>query len=192
MSPVTLDPAPALVLIDLQEGIVALPTAHPADELVARAAALAAAFREHGLATVLVNVAGQAPGRTEADRPGGELPPGWTDLVAEIDPQPGDHRVTKLRWGAFHGTGLHAHLRDLGVTQIVLAGIATSMGVESTARSAHEHGYHVTLVTDAMTDTSAAAHDHSVTHVFPMLGQRATTEEILQQLSSRGPAGSLR
>ena len=52
--------------------------------------------------------------------------------------------------------------------------------------SAHEHGYHVTLVTDAMTDSSAAAHDHSVKHVFPMLGQRATTEEILQQLSSRG------
>jgi nicotinamidase-related amidase len=101
--------------------------------------------------------------------------------------------VTKLRWGAFHDTDLHAHLRDLGVTQIMLAGIATSMGVESTARSAHEHGYHVTLVTDAMTDTSGAAHDHSVTHVFPMLGQRAMTDEVLQQLSSRGlraPDGS--
>ncbi|HTW04245.1 MAG TPA: isochorismatase family protein [Streptosporangiaceae bacterium] len=162
MSPIALDPEPALVLIDLQEGIVGLPTAHPAGEVVTRAAALTAAFRERGLAVVLVNVAGQAPGRTEAGHPTGALPPGWADLVPEIDPQPCDHRVTKLRWGAFHGTDLHAHLQGLGVTQIVLGGIATSMGVESTARSAHEHGYHVTLVTDAMTDVSGPAHDHSV------------------------------
>ena len=184
MSSVPLDPTPVLVLIHLQEGIVGLATAHPADEVVARAAAVAAAFRERGLAVVLVNVAGQAPGRTEAGQAGDALPPGWADLVAELDQQPGDHRVTKFRWGAFHGTDLHGRLQNLGVTQIVLGGIATSMGVESTARSAHEHGYHVTLVTDAMTDASAAAHDHSVRHVFPMLGQRATTEEILAVLGA--------
>jgi nicotinamidase-related amidase len=190
MSPVTLDPTPALVLVDLQEGIVGLATAHPADEVVTRGAALAAAFRDHGLAVVLVNVAGQAPGRTEVGHPGGALPPGWADLVAEIDPQPGDHRVTKLQWGAFYSTDLHEHLQSLGVTQIVPAGIATSMGVESTARAAHEHGYHVVLVTDAMTDASVAAHDLSVEHVFPMLGQRTTTEEILEQLNSWALTGS--
>jgi nicotinamidase-related amidase len=190
MSPVTLDPTPALVLIDLQKGIVGLATAHPADEVVARGAALAVAFREHGLAVVLVNVAGQAAGRTEVGHPGGSLPPGWADLVAEIGPQPGDHRVTKLQWGAFYGTDLNEHLRSLGVTQIVLAGIATSMGVESTARAAHEHGYHVVLVTDAMTDVNIAAHDHSVEHVFPMLGQRTTTEAILEEVSSRTLTGS--
>ncbi len=93
--------------------------------------------------------------------------------------QPDDHLVTKLRWGAFHDTSLDGHLQELGVTQVVLAGIATSIGVESTARSAHEHGYHVVLATDAMTDRDPAAHDNSVERIFPKLGETATAAEIL-------------
>jgi len=182
MALTTLDPATALVVIDLQKGIVALPTAHPIGKVVQRAASLATAFRRHGLPVVLVNVAGRAPGRTDAGAPGDVPPPGWTDLVAELDPHADDYRVTKLRWGAFHGTSLDAHLQDLGVTQIVLAGVSTSIGVESTARSAYEHGYHVVLATDAMTDLSAAAHDNSVERIFPRLGETATTTEILAML----------
>jgi nicotinamidase-related amidase len=68
------------------------------------------------------------------------------------------------------------------VTQLVLAGVATSLGVESTARSAHEHGYHVVLATDAMTDREAAAHDNSIERIFPRLGETATTTEILEML----------
>ena len=90
--------------------------------------------------------------------------------------------VTKRNWGAFHGTDLDVQLRRRGVTQIVLGGIATSMGVESTARTAHEHGYHVTLATDAMSDMSPEAHENSVTRVFPRLGGTGTTEEILALL----------
>jgi nicotinamidase-related amidase len=90
--------------------------------------------------------------------------------------------VTKIRWGAFQGTSLDAHLRDLGVTQVVLAGVATSIGVESTARAAHEHGYHVVLATDAMTDTSPDAHANSIERIFPRLGETATTSEVLEML----------
>jgi nicotinamidase-related amidase len=187
MALTTLDPKPALVVIDLQKGIMTIPAAHPVDEVVERAARLAAAFRRSKLPVVLVNVKGAAPGRTEAGRSQQSRftpPPDWADLADELDAQPGDHRITKLRWGAFHDTSLDAHLRDLDVTQVVLAGVATSIGVESTARSAYEHGYHVVLATDAMTDTDAAAHDNSVTRIFPRLGETVTTSEIIDMLET--------
>jgi nicotinamidase-related amidase len=182
MALTTMDASPALVVIDLQKGIVTVPAAHPVSEIVAQAARLASAFRRHGLPVVLVNAAGRAPGRTEAGASPITPSPGWTEIVDELQPQPGDHRVTKLRWGAFYGTSLDAYLQEHGVTQVVLAGIATSAGVESTARAAHEHGYHVVLATDAMTDRSAEAHLNSVERIFPKLGETATTTEILGML----------
>jgi nicotinamidase-related amidase len=102
-----------------------------------------------------------------------------------LDRQPQDHVVTKRTWGAFTATGLEAHLKRLNVTQIVLAGVATSIGVESTARQAHELGFHVALAVDAMTDLSLEAHDNSVTRIFPGLGENATTHEILELLKKR-------
>lgn len=181
MSSFTLDRHAALVVIDLQKGIVAMPTAHPSQEIVARAAALARAFRSRALSVALVNVAGQAPGRTERQLDA-DLPPDWTELVPELGAEPGDHLVTKLQWGAFTGTSLDHILRRQGVTQVILAGISTSIGVESTARAAHELGYNVGLVTDAMTDLQDEAHRHSVEAVFPRLGERTTTAELLALL----------
>jgi nicotinamidase-related amidase len=184
----TLDPMPALVVIDLQKGLMSIPTVHPVPEVVDRAAHLASAFRRHRLPVVLVNATGRAPGRTEADRTRSSdisPAPDWADLVDELDVQPGDLLVTKQRWGAFHDTSLHAQLQELGVTQVVVAGIATSAGVESTARSAYEHGYNVVLATDAMTDRDPAVHDNSVQRIFPRLGETATTDEILDLLDRR-------
>ena len=182
MALTTIDATPALVVIDLQKGIVALPTAHPVDDVVRNSAELAAAFRRHGFPVVLVNVDGGAPGRTEAAPRGGDRPADWAELVAGLDPQPGDLRVTKRTWGAFHGTTIDERLKARGVTQVVLTGVATSAGVESTARAAHEHGYHVVLATDAMTDRSAELHANSVERIFPRLGETATTAEILAGL----------
>ena len=102
MTVTTLDPKTALVIIDLQKGIVARPTAHPVAEVVKRASGLAAAFRRHGLPVVLVNVAGAASGRAEQARSLGEFPAGWTDLVPELNQQPDDHTVTKQTWGALN------------------------------------------------------------------------------------------
>jgi nicotinamidase-related amidase len=181
-----LDPVPALVVIDLQKGIVSSPVA----DAVPNAAALAKAFRQHDLPVVLVNVTGRAPGRTDADNHGshsstGALPAGWADIIDELEPQPGDHRITKRRRSAFHDTGLDTLLRDLRVTQVVLAGVSTSSGVESTARSAHDHGYHVVLATDAMADPDPDSHRHSLMCVFPKLGETATTAEITNFLDRR-------
>ena len=125
MTVTTLDPQTALVIIDLQNGIVAYPTAHPTGEVVAHARALAEAFRRRGLPVVLVNVTGGAPGRAEQSRSMGELPAGWADLVPELERQPQDHAVTKRTWGAFTNTDLDAYLKKLGVSQVVIVGIAT-------------------------------------------------------------------
>ena len=179
----TLDPAPALVVIDMQKGIVSGPVAH----VVPHAASLAKSFRRHDLPVVLVNVTGRAPGRTDAGGHGraGTLPAGWADIIDELERQPGDHLITKRRRSAFHDTGLDTLLRDLGVTQVVLVGVSTSSGVESTARSAHDHGYHVVLATDAMADPDPDSHRHSLERVFPKLGETATSAEIIGFLDRR-------
>ncbi|MFE6489066.1 isochorismatase family protein, partial [Streptomyces sp. NPDC057757] len=183
-----LDDKTALVLIDLQAGTLAAPTRpYPAADVVARAAELADAFRSAGAPVVLVRMSNSSdgadatPGRSEAARPaGGRSRP--YDLGPLVEPpagHEGDVLVTKRAWGAFHGTDLDLQLRRRGVTQIVLGGIATSLGVESTARAAHEHGYHLTFAVDAMTDINEDAHRHSVSYVFPLIGEPGTTEEIL-------------
>ncbi|WP_230854646.1 isochorismatase family protein [Arthrobacter terrae] len=138
------------------------------------------AFRRHGLPVVLVNVTAGAPGRTEsgcgAQR---QRPVGWSNLVSGLNQQPDDLTVTKHTWGAFHDTDLRDHLAKRGVTQVVIAGVATSIGVESTARSAFELGFNVTLATDAMTDINREAHANSINRIFPRLGETGTTDEII-------------
>jgi nicotinamidase-related amidase len=134
-----------------------------------------------------VNVDGRAPGRTEAGSSSAARPvpaDGGTDFIPELGAQPGDKRITKRTWGAFHNTELDEYLRGQGVTQVVVVGVATSAGVESTARAAYEHGYNVVLATDAMTDLNADAHTNSVTRIFPRLGETATTDEILKELDA--------
>lgn len=185
MSLTTLDPKTALIVIDLQKGIVAFPSAHPMAEVVKHASSLAEAFRRHGLPVVLVNVAGGAPGRAEQTRSLRDLPADWTELVPELNRQPSDHTVTKKTWGAFTNTDLDAYLKKQSVTQVVIAGVATSVGVESTARYAHELGFNVTLATDAMTDMSADAHANSITRIFPRLGETGATQEIIALLEKR-------
>jgi nicotinamidase-related amidase len=180
----TIDPTPALIVIDLQKGITSFPTVHPASEIIASAATLARAFREAGLPVALVNVSGGAPGRNETPFPATPRPADWAELVPELDAQPSDLLVTKRTWGAFRDTGLETSLKERGVTQVVVCGIATSMGVESTARQAHEAGFHVVLATDAMTDRSPEAHANSLTRIFPRLGETGSVQEILALLAA--------
>jgi nicotinamidase-related amidase len=179
-----IDSNAALVVIDMQKGIVQLATAHPATQITARVAKLTRAFREYPLPVVLVNVAGLAPGRTDTKFKFSP-PADWTELIPELDLQPSDHLVTKLNVGAFHGTSLDLFLRRKGVTQIFLCGIATSMGVEATARSGYDHGYNVALIVDAMTDRDADSHQHSVEKSFPRIGETGTTEDVLALLKKR-------
>jgi nicotinamidase-related amidase len=178
-----LDPATALVVIDMQKGIVALPVAHPIQPIIDNVAALARAFRAKDLPVVLVNVAGRAPGRTETSF-NFAPPPDWAELIPELDQHASDFTVTKMNIGAFYGTALERILRRSGVTQVVLAGVATGSGVEATARQAYDQGYNVVLATDAMTDLDPEAHRHAVQKVFPRIGERAATDEIVARLKA--------
>ena len=184
MTVTVLDPNTALIVVDLQKGIVDLPFVHSIEEIVARTRSLIDTWRECNLPVVLVNVAGGAPGRTEQPRSSIPRPEGWTDFIPELDHQPSDIVVTKHTWGAFARTNLESRLTSSGVTQVVIVGVATGTGVESTARQAYELGFNVTLAIDAMSDRRAEAHDYSIKNVFPRLGETGTTREVIKLLNS--------
>lgn len=185
-----LDPKTALVVIDLQKGLQQYPCVHPFADIVANTARLAAAFRKAKLPVVLVTVEFSPDGgdriQTRTDAPArmpAKLPDGFSDVVEELSGHEMDIRVVKRQPSAFYGTDLDLHLRRRGVTGIVLAGVATSIGVDYTARAAHERNYNITFAKDAMTDLDPASHEFALGKSFPRLGETDTTDAILALLS---------
>jgi nicotinamidase-related amidase len=180
----------ALVLIDLQQGILPYAKApYDAAAVLAHAAPLAVAFRAAGSPVVLVKVGFSADGGdvlkaiVDAPNPPGAPPGNWLADTAELPPQPGDIHIVKRQWGAFHGTELDLQLRRRGIRTIVLAGIATAIGVESTARVAWELGYDIVFAEDATSGPDAAMHANSFEKVFPRLGRVRTTADVLAALT---------
>ena len=164
-----LDPArSALVLVDLMDRIVALPLEpRKGTEVLSAAEELATAFRSAGATVVLIRV--ERPGVTEQ-------PPG-SGLVAGLA-RDGDLEVVKRTIGGFQGTGLDGLLRGRGVNTLVFGGIATNLGVESTARAAGDLGYDLVFVEDAMAALTAAEHDASVRLDFPRLGTVVSAAQV--------------
>jgi isochorismate hydrolase len=111
-----------------------------------------------------------------------ELPADWNEIAPEIKTEPTDIFITKKPGVLFITQALHQELQKRGVTQIVLAGVATSIGVEATARSANEFAYNIAFASDAMTDMFAEAHEHSFKYIFPRIGEVGTTAEIIEKL----------
>ncbi|WP_405578322.1 isochorismatase family protein [Streptomyces sp. NBC_01190] len=168
--PPGLDPArTALVLIDLMDRLVALPLApYPGPQVLDAALGLIRAFRAAGAPVVAVRV--RRAGAVEQ-------PPG-SDLVTEVAAA-ADLVVVKHTIGAFQDTGLHQKLQERGVRTLVLGGIATNLGVESTARAAADLGYGLVFAMDAMSGLTAAEHEASVTLDFPRLGTVAKASEVV-------------
>lgn len=185
---IDIDPAStALVLIDLQKGILANTlTPISGTELLERGRGLAERFRAAQATVVLVNVAFSADGgdllRQRVDQPApalkGPLPEDWAELPAGLA-QPGDLRITKRQWSAFHGTELDLQLRRRGIRTIVLGGVSTHIGVESTARQAYEHGYELVIVTDVITGAGAEGHEMSMKHILPRLARLASSQDLV-------------
>ncbi|MDG6990785.1 MAG: hydrolase [Nitrososphaerota archaeon] len=184
----------ALVVIDLQKGIASM-EAQPYDAklVVANAAKLASAFRARKMPVFLVHVT-RSSGTTLqtisdtsfAQR--SDVPSDWADIVSEMGPEPSDVVITKRQWGAFYGTDLELRLRRGGLDTIVLCGIATTYGVESTARFAYEYGFQQIFAEDAMTDRSKEAHFNAVEYVLKRMGRVRKTAEILAALEALPPA----
>jgi nicotinamidase-related amidase len=188
MSPI-LDPIKtALVLIDLQHGIVAFPAQpHASSKVVERSRSMAESFRKKGSPVVYVRVdlSDMLPIIVDVSHsdPNAVIPAIASELVPDAGFQKGDLLVTKRHWGAFGQTGLEDALRGRGVDTIVLAGLATNFGVESTARQAVGLGFQVVIAEDACSSISPDAHTFAVKTIFPLIGRVRTVAEVIDALA---------
>lgn len=180
----------ALVLIDLQKGIVPFAGGpHTGAEVLEKAGSLLRRFHELGSTVVLVRVGWSADGgdalRQPVDQPSAArtFPADWLEFADGLDIADSDIRVMKRQWGAFYGTDLELQLRRRGIEQIVLGGIATNIGVESTARNAWELGFGIVFAEDAMSTFSAEHHAFAIKTIFPRLGRVRATAQVLDMLS---------
>lgn len=180
----------ALVVIDLQEGI--LPFAggpHSANQVVEKAAILARQCREKNMPVFLVRVGWSADFAdalkqpADAALPGHDvLPDNWWHPPVALGAQESDIVIIKRQWGAFYGTDLELQLRRRGIDTIILCGIATNIGVESTARNAWELGFSLVIAEDACSAASAEQHQTSLDYIFPRIARVRSTDEILSAL----------
>jgi nicotinamidase-related amidase len=198
MEPLTLDPSrSALVVIDMAKGILSFPSKpYPVPDILANTVHLAEAARQTGTFVVLVHVdfvddKDRLHPITDAEtRMSAQRPAGWADIAPELGPRPSDHVVTKRQWGAFFGTDLDLQLRRRGIDTIILCGIATNIGVETTAREAYQHGYNQVFAEDAMNALSEEEHRHSCTYLLPRMGRIRSTDEIVAAINA-GQSGVL-
>ena len=195
----TIDKQTALILIDLQKGIVRMDTVHPVKDILLKASMLVDVFRVANLPIVIVHVNPIDAAWTKTRVEVSALPQnlfmqtiarmampvmGFTDIVPEIKIQPEDILIEKKSWNAFFQTPLDKELKKRKVTQLVFAGISTSIGVEGSARAASELGYNLIFAIDAMTDKVKEAHDNSIHNIFPRIGELSNVMEITRKLSS--------
>ncbi|MGP7815576.1 hydrolase [Niallia sp. 01092] len=178
----------ALVVIDLQKWLGNQYAPYSAEQVIHNASALADSFRKTGAFVSLVRVSSKdmkdiPHPKLDIAPPPLNMPNGWDEFVQELNVSKSDHIVTKKQWGAFYGTDLDLQLRRRGIDTIVLCGIATGLGVDTTAREAFMHGYNLIFSIDAMTGFSQEEHDHVKNFIFPRIGKIRTTSEIIKSMN---------
>jgi len=177
----------ALVAIDLQDGIVNSPhLPYSGAEVVDKTSNLIKAFNDKGALVVLVRVSSidgndMVKPKTDSAINSIKFSEGWDIFVPEIEDK-NAITITKRQWGAFYGTELDLQLRRRGIDTIVLCGISTSIGVDTTAREAYQHGYNQIFVEEAMTAGTKEEHDYVCKYIFPRIGKIRTSEEVISSL----------
>ncbi|MFP6850441.1 MAG: hydrolase [Pseudomonas sp.] len=190
MESLTLENA-ALLVVDVQKGILQLPLApHAGTAVLGNSSRLAEAFRSSRAPVALSSVAWAAdfsdaltqPVDRPLPMPEGGLPADWAELPGDLSVNGGDIVFTKRQWNAFYGTELDLQLRRRGIKTLVITGVATNMGVESTARAAYDLGYQLVFAEDAISSVSPEMHAFAFQTIFPMIGRVRTTEQIIAAL----------
>jgi len=182
----------ALVVIDLQKGIVSMQTEpHSSKVVIENTVKILTEARRRDIPVFLVHVT-PSPDLKDALRPVSETSyqmskydSSWSEYVPELSIQPSDFLITKHQWGAFYGTDLDLQLRRRGIDTIILCGISTNFGVESTGRFAYEYGFNQIFVSDAMAARSKEEHEHPLKYIFPRLGLIRTTNEVLKAFNHK-------
>jgi nicotinamidase-related amidase len=181
----------ALVIIDLQRGIVGRETApHSASKVIENSARIGRRCKDAGGLIVPVHVTFSASGADRLQQaidvpmalPPGGLPANWAEFVPEIAALDAEVVITKRQWGAFHGTELDLQLRRRGIKTILLTGISTNFGVEGTAREAWQHGYEVIVVEDACASAEAGMHQFAIDKILPRVSRVRSTADVLAAL----------
>jgi len=177
----------ALVLIDLQNGIVSREiNPYPASEIVTRARTLAEAFRAKNALVVYVRVLMNdflpLPSDEKMNLPK-DIPAAASEIAESAGKQPGDLLVTKRHWGAFAQTNLEEELRSRNIETVVLAGIATNLGVESTLRQGTGLGFAFITVEDACGTFTPEMQQFAFQYIFPRLSRVRSTEQVLSALA---------
>ena len=182
----------ALIIIDLQEGILSPePVPHGRDLIVARAAEMGRAFAAAGRPIILTTTDFAAG---YADAPAGQadapwalppegLPPRFATLVPEIDALPAAVRITKRQMSAFFGAELDLQLRRRECDTVVICGVATNLGVEATARAAFDLNYNVVIAADACGSVAPGFHDFAVENILPRIARVRSTVEVVAALN---------
>ncbi|HEC2145084.1 TPA: isochorismatase family protein [Staphylococcus delphini] len=181
----------ALVLVDLQKGIAKMgeTAPHPVSRVLENAGEMVKLFKENNgfIAFIRVNFHdGKDVLKPNAMRPlpGGEPGADFAELADELGAEPHDYIVNKRGFSGFFGTDLDLQLRRRGIENIVIGGISTHMGVDTTARDAYQYAYNQYFISDMMSAPEASLHDFSIEHSFPLMGQVLTTAEMIAQLQS--------
>jgi nicotinamidase-related amidase len=179
----------ALVVIDLQKGIVGRTTApYSSSKVVTNSSKIAEICRKHAMQVFLVHVTFSPDGKdrlkpkTDESQTPSSPKSDWADFVPEIGPKTSDYVITKRNWGAFYGTDLELQLRRRGIDTIILTGISTNYGVESTARFAYEYGFNIIFIEDATSSFSEETHNFPYKYIFPRIGLIRKTQDILEAL----------
>ncbi|MCG9803490.1 isochorismatase family protein [Staphylococcus argenteus] len=177
----------ALVLIDLQQGILKMDYApNTAENVIQNANKLIEVFRKNNGFIAFVRVKLYDGNDTLKPNAMISLPPKEGDDYSKfhhlLDKRDGDFVIDKRQFSAFVGTDLDLQLRRRGIDTIVLGGVATHVGVDTTARDAYQLNYNQFFVTDMMSAQNETLHQFPIENIFPIMGQTITTIELLNTL----------
>lgn len=181
----------ALVLVDFQNFSVKLQTTPiSAHQALANGVRLADACRERDVLVVLVRVGHPSNHTPHPNLPIDQAFSGFDysdnpmEICSALGPNEGDVIVDKYNWGAFYQTNLDAQLRRRGIATLIVGGLVTHIGVDTTMRQAQERNYAQILASDAVAAFEISQHEHVLQHVAPRLSKVRTTDQILAALNA--------